>query len=101
MRTLMLTLPFVALAGCGSGVTGEIGKACIAADRSAATARLCSCVQAAANRHLNGRDQELAATFFAEPDLAQEIRARDDRASEAFWQRYKDFSRTAERSCRG
>jgi len=100
MRTLFVILPLLALAACGPGVTGEIGKACIAADRSAANPRLCSCVQAAANRHLNGRDQELAATVFETPDLAQEIRARDDRASEAFWQRYKDFSRTAERSCR-
>ena len=100
MRILMLALCVAALASCGPRVTGEIGKACLASDRSAANPRLCNCVQAAANRHLNGRDQELAATFFANPDIAQEIRARDDRASEAFWQRYKDFSETAERSCR-
>lgn len=101
MRIKMLALSLTVLSGCGAGVTGEIGKACVASDRRAANPRLCSCIQSAANRHLTARDQELAATFFAEPDIAQEIRARDDRGSEAFWQRYKDFSRTAERSCRG
>jgi len=87
------------LAACG-GVRGEIGAACAESDRRGATDRLCSCVQAAANRHLNARDQALAATFFEDPDRAQEIRARTDRASNAFWDRYLAFTSQAKRSCR-
>lgn len=100
MRILIAALSLLVLASCGARVTGEVGKACVDADRRAANSALCQCVQSAANRHLSQRDQVIAATFFETPDLAQEMRARDDRGSEAFWQRYKNFSRTAERSCR-
>ena len=100
MRQLLLMIPVTALAACGGGVSGEIGQACMSADRAAANPQLCSCVQAAANRHLNARDQELAASFFEDPDQAQVIKARDDASAEAFWDRYSAFTRTAERSCR-
>ncbi len=100
MRIIGAILVLAVLGSCGSRVTGEIGKACVASDRSAANPRLCSCIQQAANRHLNQRDQELAATFFGDEELANDIKINDSRSADAFWARYRDFTRTAERSCR-
>ncbi len=100
MRLIFVLLAMVALGSCGGRVTGEIGKACVASDRAAANPRLCGCIQSAANRHLNARDQELAATFFADAEKANDIKINDSRAADAFWERYTAFRRTAERSCR-
>ncbi len=90
----------LALTACGPRVTGEVGKACISGGRDAASRQLCSCVQQAANQTLNGSDQIRAATFFAEPDLAQSTRQSDNRGDERFWDRYKVFADTARRLCR-
>ncbi|PIE11846.1 MAG: arginine transporter [Rhodobacterales bacterium] len=98
MRILLLTLSLAVLASCGA--RGTIGKACSGSDRSAANPRLCNCIQSVANRTLSRADQRRAAPFFEDPDKAQEMRARDDAGSEAFWRRYKDFAEAAERSCR-
>ena len=98
MRIILLTLVIFSLTSCGGRVTGEIGKACIAADRSAANSRLCSCVQRAANATLNGSDQIRAATFFANPELAQETRQSGGSAGR-FWDRYKRFTESARQSC--
>ncbi len=100
MRIMGALLILAMVGSCGSRVTGEIGKACVASDRSAANPRLCSCIQQAANRHLNQRDQELAATFFADEELANDIKINDSRSADAFWERYREFTRTAQRSCR-
>lgn len=90
----------LALAACGGEtVTGEVGKACIAADRRAATPALCSCVQQAANRTLNAADQRVAASFFASPQTAQDIRQSNNRSNEAFWDRYKAFTEFARAQC--
>ncbi|MCO4847277.1 MAG: arginine transporter [Yoonia sp.] len=100
MRKLILLGALVFLAACGGNrVSGDISKACIAADRKAASTRLCSCVQQAANQTLSRSDQRRAATFFEEPHLAQETRQSDNSGSERFWQRYKKFSATAKRMC--
>lgn len=77
-----------------------IERACLKADRPAATKPLCRCAQGAADRTLSERDQRLAATFFKDPDRAQEIRQSDSRAHEAFWKRYKNFRDYAELRCR-
>ncbi|MEL6572175.1 MAG: arginine transporter [Pseudomonadota bacterium] len=100
MRKTGLTLILIALTACGPRVTGEVGKACINGGRSAANARLCTCVQQAANQTLNGSEQIRAAAFFAEPDLAQATRQSDNGGDERFWDRYKVFADTARRQCR-
>lgn len=100
MRIVFLSLSLAALASCSAAVNGEVAKACIAADRSAANARLCTCVQQAANQTLSGSDQALAVQFFENPQLAQDTRQSDNRRSEAFWDRYKVFADTARRQCR-
>ena len=77
-----------------------IERACLKADRPEASRSLCRCTQTAADRTLSERDQRLAATFFKDPDRAQEIRQSDRRRDEAFWERYKTFRDIAVLYCR-
>ncbi len=100
MRILFLSLALVTLNSCGAGVRGDMGRACMASGRSAANTTLCSCVQQTADQTLTGRDQKLAATFFEDPQKAQDIRQSDNGSHEAFWLRYRQFTGVAERSCR-
>lgn len=95
MRFIILTALVAFVAGCSGRATGPIGTACMEADRRAANARLCSCVQRTASDHLSRAEQRRAAQFFAEPDKAQEARG-----SSRFWTRYRQFSSAAERRCR-
>lgn len=100
MRILSGVMILALVGSCGSQVSGVIAEACVDSDRRGANARLCTCVQQAANRHLNGSDQRLAATFFEDPERANDIKINDSRSADAFWERYRAFTRTAERSCR-
>ncbi len=88
-----------ALGGCGGGVSGEIGRACMTGGRDAASPRLCSCIQGVANQSLSVADQRRAARFFADPDRAQATRVSDSSGDEAFWQRYRAFASRAEAIC--
>jgi hypothetical protein len=100
MRSLViLTFCGLTLAACSSTTNGVLAKACIDADRRAATPQLCSCVQRVANRTLSSSDQALAATFFEDPQLAQDTRQAGTRFTSAFWARYRAFSDTARSSC--
>lgn len=100
MRIIVPVLALAALASCGgSSATGPIGSACSASSRSAANARLCSCVQRVASDKLSLADQRRAAPFFTNPDKAQETKARTDSASDAFWRRYKSFASSAAARC--
>ncbi|MGZ9812226.1 hypothetical protein ACXN5S_17320 [Pseudoroseicyclus sp. H15] len=56
-------------------------------------------MQQVANQSLSNSDQRRAATFFEDPQLAQEARTSDTPAMEAFWQRYRAFADSAERIC--
>lgn len=77
----------------------QIERACLKSDRAGGQRVLCGCIQDAANLTLTTRDQKLAASFFSDPDRAQEIRQSDRPAHEAFWQRYRNFGQTAEHFC--
>ena len=100
MQKFLILGALVTLTACGGArVSGEVGKACMAADRKSASVRLCSCVQQAANHTLSSSEQRRAATFFENPQLAQDIRQSDNRSSERFWKRYKNFSSIAKRMC--
>ncbi|HHI70455.1 MAG TPA: hypothetical protein ENJ91_05585 [Rhodobacteraceae bacterium] len=79
---------------------GKIHRACMSSDRPAANRRLCSCIQDAADMVLTNRDQALAAKFFRDPQMAQDIRQSDRASHEAFWQRYKSFGKAAQAFCR-
>ena len=88
-----------ALGGCGGGVSGEVGRACMASGRSAANPALCSCIQGAANGTLTQGEQNRAAALFESPDRAQATRASNARADEVFWSHYRAFADRAEALC--
>jgi len=92
VSTLTVTAP-AALA------VGKIHRACMQSPRPAASRQLCRCIQDAADRMLTSRDQALAAKFFKDPQLAQDVRQSDNARKEAFWKRYKNFTATAEAFC--
>jgi len=68
--------------------------------RKAANAALCSCIQNVANQSLSGSDERKVVAFFEEPDQAQAVKASQSNANDAFWDRYRVFTRAAERNCR-
>lgn len=103
MRYILMIGALASAAACGGsgprGATGEISQACIAADRRAASPALCSCIQQVANQSLSGAEQSRAASFFAEPQLAQDTRQSDRWSDERFWDRYRAFTDLAETVC--
>lgn len=78
---------------------GAISSACMSSGRKAANRGLCKCIQFVADNALTRADQRLAAKFFKDPHMAQEIRQSDRAAHEAFWKRYKAFGSQAEAFC--
>lgn len=102
MRKKFVVTAFMLLAACGGSpaVTGDISQACMAANRSAASPALCSCVQQVANQSLSSGDQARAASFFANPQLAQDTRQSSSFADERFWGRYRAFSDLSSEICR-
>lgn len=99
MRIFLPIALVAGLAGCGGSATGPVGSACSASSRDAANARLCACIQRVASQTLNSSEQRRAAAFFTAPEKAQEMKARSDSASDAFWRRYKRFASRARASC--
>ena len=66
---------------------------------SAGKPRTCACIQSVADQMLTRDDQRLVASFFKDPDRAQEVRTSDTARDESFWQRYRQFGFAAEQSC--
>lgn len=92
----VITLPATApVAHAG----GKIQRACLKSDRAGVSRPLCRCIQDAADRVLSRRDQTLAAKFFKDPQMAQDVRQADNSSKEAFWKRYKEFGSTAKAYC--
>lgn len=81
-------------------VAKTLSTACLSSERGAGQQRLCGCIQKAADQTLNRSDQKRAASFFANPDLAQSVRRSDSRRDEAFWERYERFGALARKYCR-
>ena len=77
----------------------QIEQACLKSQRALGQRALCDCIQAAADMTLTKRDQKLAATFFADPHRAQEVRQSKRRRDEDFWDRYENFGRLAQTYC--
>lgn len=100
------------LAACGGGgprepartaavphASGPISRACMASGREGRSARLCGCVQAAADLSLTSAQQRRAVGFYANPHQAQEIRQSKRPADEQFWKAYSEYGQRAERMC--
>lgn len=92
-------ISLVAMMAASSAHAGSIERACLKADRKAASRSLCGCIQDAADLTLSRGDQSMAASFFSDPQKAQDIRQSDRASHEAFWKRYKNFGSTAEAYC--
>lgn len=106
MRVVLAFSCVLALAACGGGsggstrgATGDISRACLAADRDRASVPLCSCVQRVANAELSSRDRSRVARFFADPEIAHATKISDTSSNDAFWDRYRDFIASARRQC--
>ena len=98
MTCIGLALGGLALASVPASAAA-IERACLKSERGAGQRGLCGCIQDAANLTLTQSDQRLAATFFADPHRAQEVRQSSRRHHEAFWERYKNFGAAAESFC--
>ena len=83
----------------GQASAQSIERACLHSDRDAKNRALCGCIQQAADLMLSANDQKLAATFYRDPDKAQEIRQSRRLNSEKFWDRYKEYAATAVKYC--
>ena len=81
--------------------SGPISQACLRSGRDAANTRLCSCVQGTANQTLSRSDQDLAASFYRDPQRAQQIRQSNSSRNQAFWRRYTTYATRAEEVCAG
>jgi len=105
MRRLSLGLACLALASCGPGATGaarstgEVGRACLASDRSGAGPGLCACIDRAAAQTLTTAEQGAAAGYFADPEALQAMKLDDRPAAERMWARYENFTQTARALC--
>lgn len=89
------------LLGLASAANAQsIENACLRSDREAKSRALCGCIQDAANLVLSQGDQKVAASFFANPHKAQEMRQSSRRAHEGFWDRYKEYATTASEFCK-
>lgn len=78
---------------------GAIERACLRADRAAASTALCGCIQLVADATLSRSEQRQAARFFRDPHKAQEVRQSDRASNEALWDNYKRFAASAEATC--
>ncbi|WP_375263848.1 hypothetical protein [Palleronia sp.] len=96
-KLIPVVLAGATIAGCAGA--GAIETACNTSDRGANKRQLCSCIQQVADFTLDNRDQRLAAKFFKQPHLAQEIRQSDNQGHEVFWKRYNKFGDAAESYC--
>lgn len=99
MRRLVIVAGLFGMA-TGAADAGQIETACLKSERARGQVALCGCIQDAADMTLTNRDQKLAASFFADPHRAQEIRQSSSRQHEAFWERYENFGIAAETFCR-
>ncbi len=116
MKNIIVVGLVLALSGCGGGgqfnesrggtssralpiAHGPISRACLNSDRKARSRQLCGCIQAVADRNLNGLEQRRAVKFYADPHLAQQTRQSDRRLDEKFWKVYKAYSDEAAQRC--
>ncbi len=119
IRIFAASMALAGLAACGGGsprsnsgvergyytpqpvmfASGPIQKACVSANRKAATTARCGCVQAIADQSLDAKDQRRGAKLFKDPHQAQEIRQSDNPGNERFWLAWKAFGQNAAAAC--
>ena len=75
------------------------GRACMNSDRAKSNARLCKCIQSAADATLTRRDQKRAAKLVLNPEQSQSLKMSKRRTDEKFWDRYQEFGELARAFC--
>ena len=80
---------------------GPIETACLRSDRAQATRAMCRCIDSVAQRTLTRSEQRRAATFFRDPQRAQDVRMSKSDRDNALWARYRAFGDHAEQFCTG
>jgi len=80
---------------------GPIESACNRSDRQAANRSLCDCIGQVADMTLRGGDQKRVASFFKDPEKAQDVKMSKRDSDDAFWERYQAFTAQAEAYCAG
>ena len=99
---VILVVALFALSSCGGGgarPTGEVGRACLAAGRSAANPQLCGCIDQVAGRTLSRAEQGVVAQYFEDPEALQAMKLDDRPRAERMWDRYDNFVDTARAVC--
>ena len=96
---LLATLVAVMLPVMASA--GPIETACNRSDRQAASRSMCDCIGQVADSTLRGGDQKRVASFFKDPDRAQDVKMSKRDSDDAFWERYQEFTAQAEAYCAG
>ncbi len=79
--------------------TGPLSNACMASDRKARSPDLCGCIQAVADKTLSGSQQRRAASFYNDPQKAQDTRTSDRSSNKAFWDAYVGYGKRAAKTC--
>ena len=83
----------------GALAAGKIERACLKADRAAASRQLCGCVQDVAEAMLNRSERTRVAKYFEDPHLTQVLRQSDRGSDERFWEKYKQFGQAVGTYC--
>ena len=78
---------------------GVIDQACRQSNRTAASPKLCSCIQKVADASLNDGERQTVADWFDDPHQAQVVRQSDKQSDAILWERYKVFGIRAQASC--
>lgn len=116
MKTTVLALVALStLAACGGGAsnyttrgayaptqmfaTGPLQRACMSQGRKAANTQRCGCIQAVADQQLSGAEQRRGVKVFKDPHKLQVWRQSDRSGDNAFWDVWKAFGQSAERTC--
>lgn len=90
----------VMLSVCANAAWSEpVGRACMKSEQAKANAKLCKCIQSAADATLTRRDQERAAKLFLDPEQSQNLKMSNRRGDEKFWDRCKEFGELAKAFC--
>lgn len=97
-NTLILSIALL-LASMTLVSAGPIERACLKADRRAASRTLCSCIEDAAKPMFSRSQLRRIAKFFDDPHLSQVLRQSNRSGDEQLWDKYKAWGVAARSQC--
>ena len=99
MKHLLFVAAMSAGLSAGMAEAGAIKRACLKADRAAASRELCTCIERVARPMFTASQKRRIVRFFAEPHLSQELRQSDRRSDERFWEQYQAWGAAVRSRC--